>query len=280
MIHETRLFFMAVLRENRSIFDLVDAKFTFLNQRLARHYEIRDTNGNSSRRKVKPVNPPGAPIPGIEGRGLRHNLNPFVRVNLQNTQRGGLLTHASVLSVTSHPGRTSPVKRGKWVLENLLGTPPPPPPPDVPELEQAKEETKKLTSRQQMEQHRKKASCANCHVRMDPIGLGLENFNVLGQFREKDGDAPIDSSGELPSGERFSGPDELKQILKRKRDLISRNLTEKLLIYATGRGLEYYDHRSIEQILDQARKDDFRFHSLLIVIVQSDPFYLLPAKEK
>jgi hypothetical protein len=286
MIHETRLFFLEVLRENRSIFDLVDAKFTWLNERLARHYEIKDTNGNSSRPKAEPVNPPGDSIPRISGqkddRGKyvpELSVNPFVRVSLENTHRGGLLTQASVLTVTSHPTRTSPVKRGKWVLEHLLGTPPPPPPPNVPELEQAKEETKKLSLREQMERHREIASCANCHARMDPIGLGLENFDAVGRFREADGEARIDTAGELPGGERFSGPAELKQILKGRQDLISRNLAEKLLIFATGRGLEFYDQRSLEQILNQARQDDFRFQSLVIAIVQSDPFRMCPGKE-
>ena len=282
MLTETELFFLAVLREDRSISDLIDGKFTFLNERLAKLYDIADTNGNSSLAKVAPINPKGEPIPKISGgfadqglptrsflKHLQHN--PFVRVNLNNTPRGGLLTQASVLAVTSHPTRTSPVKRGHWVLEQILGTPPPPPPPNVPELA-AKDEMKPKTLRQQLEQHRANPSCAGCHARMDPIGFAFENFDVLGKFRTKDGDLPIDPAGELPGGQKFTGPDELKAILKEKRELFSRNLTERLLIYATGRGLDYYDRRSVDGILAEAKKNDYRFHALLTAIVQSDPF--------
>lgn len=277
MLMETELFFLAALREDRSIFDLIDGKFTFLNERLAKLYDIADTNGNSSLPNAALINPKGEPIPkmsgGFAGSAFLTHLqhNPFIRVNLTNTPRGGLLTQASVLAVTSHPMRTSPVKRGHWVLEQILGTPPPPPPPNVPELA-AQDETKPNTLRQQLEQHRANIACAGCHARMDPIGFAFENFDTLGKYRTKDGDLPIDPSGELPGGQKFQGPDELKAILKEKKELFSRNLTERLLIYATGRGLDYYDRRSVDGILADAQKNDYRFHALITAIVQSDPF--------
>lgn len=290
MLMETELFFLAALREDRSIFDLIDGKYTFLNERLAKVYDIADTNGNSSLPKAASINSKGEPIPKITGgyadqglptgsflKHLQHN--PFVRVNLTNTPRGGLLTQASVLAVTSHPTRTSPVKRGHWVLEQILGTPPPPPPPNVPELA-AKDEMKPKTLRQQLEQHRANTACAGCHARMDPIGFAFENFDVLGKYRTKDGDLPIDSAGELPSGQKFKGPDELKAILKEKKELFSRNLTERLLIYATGRGLDYYDRRSVDGIVAELQKNDYRFHALITAIVQSDPFRMRRGNEE
>jgi mono/diheme cytochrome c family protein len=290
MLMETELFFLATLREDRSIFDLIDGKFTFLNERLAKLYDIADTNGNSSLPKAALINPKGEPIPKITGGHADHGLptrsflkhlqhNPFVRVNLTNTPRGGLLTQASVLAVTSHPTRTSPVKRGHWVLEQILGTPPPPPPPNVPELA-AKDTLQPTTLRQQLEQHRANPSCAGCHARMDPIGFAFENFDVLGKFRDKEGDLPIDPSGELPSGQKFKGPDELKAILKEKKELFSRNLTERMLIYATGRGLDYFDRRSVDGILAEAKKNDHRFHALITAIVQSDPFRMRRGNEE
>ena len=290
MLMETELFFLAALREDRSIFDLIDGKYTFLNERLAKLYDIADTNGNSSLPKAALINPKGEPIPKITGGNADQGLptksflkhlqhNPFVCVNLTNTPRGGLLTQASVLAVTSHPTRTSPVKRGHWVLEQILGTPPPPPPPNVPELA-AKNEMKPKTLRQQLEQHRANIACVGCHARMDPIGFAFENFDVLGKFREKDGDLPIDPSGELPGGQKFKGPDELKAILKEKKELFSRNLTERLLIYATGRGLDSYDRRSVDGILADLQKNDYRFHALITAIVQSDPFRMRRGNEE
>jgi hypothetical protein len=284
MLTETELFFNTIASENRSILDLIDGKFTFLNQRLAKLYEIGDTNGNSSLPNVKPVNPPGKPIPAINTRRNEEGKlsafgNPFVRVNLENTKRGGLLTHASVLTITSDPTRTSPVKRGHWVLERFLGTPPPPPPPNVPPLDE-KKETKPTTLRQQLELHRANPACAGCHARMDPIGFAFENFNAIGKFREKDGDLPIDPSGELPGGQKFQGPDELKVILRGKKELFSRNLTEKMLIYATGRGLEFYDRPTVDGILAELQKNDWRFHSFILAIVQSDPFRMRRGKDQ
>ena len=286
MLTETGLFFSEIVREDRSIFDLIDARFTYVNQRLAQLYDIGDTNGNSAKPKAKPINPPGKPIPSIElfesgqdsGTVVRTH-NPFVRVNLENTRRGGILTQASVLAVTSHPTGTSLVKRGHWVLEQILGTPPPPPPPNVPSLEDTKSE-KPLTVRQQVEQHRKNPNCAGCHARIDPIGFAFENFDVLGRYREKDGDQMIDTVGELPGGKKFNGPDELKAILKGEKELFSRNLTEKLLVYATGRGLDFYDRRTVDGILIELQKQDYRFQSLLTAIVQSDAFRLRRGKDQ
>lgn len=268
MLKETELFFGAVLAEDRSILDLIDGKFTFLNERLAKLYGIRDTNGNPYFNKS--INPPGKVIAG----------EAFVRVSLDGTKRGGLLTQASVLTVTSNPTRTSPVKRGRWVLEQILGTPPPPPPPNVPELAEDSKAQTKGTLRQRMEQHRANAACAGCHARMDPIGFAFENFTAIGKFREKDGDFPIDSAGELPGGQKFRGPDELKQILKGKKDLFSRCLAEKMLTYATGRGIEFYDKPAVDTILADLQKHDYRFSSLIIAIAKSDPFKLRRGKDQ
>jgi len=267
MLKETELFFDAVMREDRSILDLIDADFTFLNRRLAEHYGIADTNGNWVGRK------PGKPEGDRIWRG-----DVFVRVQLQGGERGGLLTQASILAVTSNPTRTSPVKRGRWVLEQLLGTPPPPPPPNVPPLEDTK---RQLTGslRQRMTQHRVDPACANCHARMDPIGFGFENYNAIGTFRTKDDGFAIDPSGTLPDGKSFQGPAELKQILKGKKELFGRCLTEKMLTYALGRGVEYYDTRTLDRIGAALAKNDYRFSTLVTEIVKSDPFRLRRGKE-
>jgi len=266
MLKETDLFVQAIAKEDRSVLDLIDGRFTFLNERLAKHYGIRDTNGNPYLDVA--INPRGAPIVGEK----------FVRVNLEGTKRGGLLTQASVLTVTSNPTRTSPVKRGRWVLEQILGTPPPPPPPDVPEL--VSSEQTKGTLRQRMEQHRANPSCAGCHARMDPIGFAFENYNAVGRYRANDEDMPIDPTGELPSGQKFQGPDELKAILKGKKELFSRCLTEKMLTYAIGRGVEFYDKPAIDGILAVLEKNDFRFSHLITAIAQSDPFRLRRGKDQ
>ena len=175
-----------------------------------------------------------------------------------------------MLTVTSNPTRTSPVKRGRWVLEQLLGTPPPPPPANVPELDTQKKLTGTL--RQRMEQHRENPSCASCHTQMDAIGFALENFNAVGAWREKDGESAIDASGTMPDGKSFSGAAELKSVLKEKKALFVRNVSEKLLTYALGRGLEYYDGRAIRQISAELAKGDDKFSSLVGAIVKSDPF--------
>jgi hypothetical protein len=246
MYRETELFFDAILREDRSILEFLDADFSFVNERLAKHYGIE----------------------GISGKN-------FQRVKLP-PRRGGILTHASILTLTSNPTRTSPVKRGKWVMEQILGTPPPPPPPDAGELE---ENPKELTGslRQRMEQHRAKASCAVCHNRMDPLGFAFENFDPIGAWREKDGKFAIDPSGVLPDGKAFKGPKELKTILKGKKDLFSRNLSEKILVYALGRGVEYYDKCALDKIIAALDKNDYRFSTLILEVVKSEPFLMRTA---
>jgi hypothetical protein len=267
MLTETEMFVGEIFREDHSILDLIDGEFTYLNEQLARHYGIADTNGN--RVGQKQVRPGGKPL-GRFG---------FVRVNLAGSDRGGLLTQASILTVTSNPTRTSPVKRGRWVLEQLLGTPPPPPPPDVPELDGKPGE---LTGslRQRMEQHRANPACANCHARMDPLGFAFENYNAIGGFRAKDGNFDIDSSGTLPDGKTFNGPVELRAILKGKKELVSRNLAEKLLTYSLGRGVEYYDKPTIDRIVAELARNDYKFSTLVIQIAKSDPFRLRRGKDQ
>jgi hypothetical protein len=266
MLKETELFFGAIVSEDRSVLDLIDGKFTFLNERLARHYGVTDTNGSTWSSKAKT---PGKPIKG----------SGFVRVTLQESDlRGGILTHGSVLTVTSNPTRTSPVKRGKWVLEQLLGTPPPPPPPDVPELDENKVLTGSL--RQQMEQHRAKPSCAACHAKMDPLGFAFENFDAVGSYRGTEGKSPIDASGELPGGRKFTGPAELRKILREKKDLVARNLAEKLLTYALGRGLEAHDRRAVDGIVAAMAKNDYKFSTLAVEVARSLPFTHRRAKEQ
>jgi hypothetical protein len=244
MQKETELFFENVMRENRSVLEFIDSDYTFLNERLAQHYGIQ----------------------GIKG-------EEFQRVSLHGTARGGLLTQASILTITSNPTRTSPVKRGKWVLENMLGTPPPPPPPDVPELKENKEAVLSGSLRQRMEQHRAKPLCASCHSRMDPIGFGFENFDAIGIWRTKDGKFDIDPAGKLVSGESFQGPAELKKILlqTRKQEFL-RCLSTKMLTYALGRGAEYYDRCAIDSIVAALEKDNDRFQTLVLEVVKSVPF--------
>ena len=201
----------------------------------------------------------------------------FRRVKLP-AHRGGILTQASILTLTSNSTRTAPVKRGKWVLDQVLNTPPPPPPPDVPNLPQDKELTGSL--RQVMEQHRANPSCASCHQRMDPIGFAFENFDAIGAWREKDGKFPIDASGVLPDGKAFKGPARLKAILKEKKDLFSRCLAEKLLTYALGRGLEHYDRCAVDKVLAALDKNDYRFSVLLMEAVKSEPFQMRTANAR
>jgi uncharacterized protein DUF1588/uncharacterized protein DUF1592/uncharacterized protein DUF1585 len=245
MIRETELFFAAIVREDRSILDLLDADFSFVNERLAKHYGIEGVNGAEFQRVKLPAN------------------------------RGGILTQASILTLTSNATRTSPVQRGKWVLDQLLNTPPPPPPPDVPQLDEAKQLTGSL--RQRMEQHRANAICASCHARMDPIGFAFENYDAIGRWRDKDGEFPIDPSGVLPDGQAFQGPAELKAILKGKKDLFSRALAEKILTYALGRGLEHYDRCAVDKILAALDAKGDKFSTLLVETVKSGPFQMRTA---
>lgn len=243
MARETETFFRAIVDEDRSVLDFLDADYAFVNERLARHYGLS----------------------GVQGEAFR-------RVKLTDGRRGGVLTQASVLTVTSNPTRTSPVKRGRWVLEQLLGTPPPPPPPNVPELKDDKNAELKGSLRQRMEQHRADPNCASCHARMDPLGFGLENYDAVGAWREKDGGFPIDSSGTLPNGASFQGPTDLKKILKGRSRDFARCLTEKMLIYALGRGLESRDRCVLDAIVEELPRRDYRFSALATAIVKSQPF--------
>jgi uncharacterized protein DUF1588/uncharacterized protein DUF1592/uncharacterized protein DUF1585 len=244
MRRETELFVEAVIREDRSILDFIDAPFTFLNGPLARHYGIAGVKGEE-----------------------------FQRVTLDPEQRSGLITQAAILTVSSYPTRTSPPVRGKWVLENLLGMPPPPPPPDVPALDESKASTA-ATMRERMEQHRQDPSCAVCHNVMDPIGFGLENYDAVGRWRAADGKTPIDASGKLPDGKSFGGAKDLKQILKGQSEAFTRNVSEKMLTYALGRGLETFDKPAVDRITQSVIAHDYRFSTLITEVVNSPPFQM------
>jgi mono/diheme cytochrome c family protein len=244
MKRETELFFEAVVKEDRSILDFLDAKFTYLNDRLAQHYGIAGVDGSE-----------------------------FRRVALTGDQRSGILTQASILTVSSYPNRTSPVIRGKWVLENILNAPPPPPPPGVPNLDEAAVgNTGSL--RQQLEKHRSNAICASCHSRMDPLGFGLENYDAIGAWRTQDGKFPIDSTGTLPNGKSFTKPAELKAILRADKDEFSKGLTEKLMTYALGRGLERFDRPAVQSVNRRLAAEGYRFSALVMGIVESLPFQM------
>lgn len=183
-----------------------------------------------------------------------------------------MLTQASILTLTSNPGRTSPVKRGKWILENILGESPPPPPPGVPPLEEAAKDMSDLSLRERLEIHRKDPGCASCHKTMDPLGMGLENFDAIGRWRDKEGERDVDSTGELPSGEKFSGPIELIGIIRGRQEQFHRAFAERLLTYALGRGLEYYDKCAVDQALVLMKQRGNRFSALVEGIVTSDAF--------
>jgi hypothetical protein len=195
-------------------------------------------------------------------------------VDLKGGERGGILTMASILTITSNPTRTSPVKRGKWILENILGTPPPPPPPEAGELSEKKDVIESASLRKRMEQHRADPNCATCHQKMDPLGFGFENFDAVGAWRTKDGKFDIDPAGVLPDGKSFKGPKELKTILKGKEKEFRKCLADRMLTYALGRGLESYDKCAVDQIDDELAKNQYRFSSLVISIVKSEPFQM------
>jgi hypothetical protein len=242
---ETNLFLAYLIREDYSVLDLLRADFSFLNERLATHYGV----------------------PGVHGQRYR-------KVTLQDANRRGLLGQGSILTVTALANRTSPVMRGKWVLENFLGTPPPEPPPSVPALKDKNNEGKNLTMRQQMEQHRADPACAGCHRVMDPIGFALENFDAVGKWRTLDSGTPIDPSGMLPDGTKFQGPAELQAILLKYPEQFVQTLTRKLMAYALGREVEFYDAPSVRKILRQARGNEYRWSDLILGIVESMPFQL------
>jgi len=247
---EAELFFESMLREDHSVMDLLDADYTFLNERLARHYQIPNVYGSH-----------------------------FRRVTLKGEERRGLLGKGGILMVTSYANRTSPVLRGKWVLQNILGTPPPPPPDNVPDLVETGEEGRPLSMRERMEQHRANPTCATCHARMDPLGFALENFDAIGKWRDTEAGMPIDNSGVLPDGTPFHGPAGLRKVLLSRRQDFVLNVTEKLLTYAQGRGVEYYDAPAIRKIMQEAAPSDYRWSSLILGIVKSTPFQMRRSKE-
>ena len=244
MRRETTLFFEAVLKEDRSILDFIDGKFTYVNERLAKHYGME----------------------GVEGRKFR-------RVELDGARRSGVLTQASVLTVTSYPTRTSPVLRGLWVLENFLGSPPPAPPANVPQLEE-KEIGKSMSLRNQLERHRADPGCAVCHSKMDVLGFGLENYDAVGMWRDKDGNFDVDAAGVLPGNKVFSTPAQMKTILLEEREAFTHMLTEKMLTYALGRGPEGYDRPVIRAIGKSVAGNEYRISSMIEGIVNSQPFQM------
>ena len=240
------MFVRSVVLEDRSVINLLDANYTYVNERLATHYGIPGVLGNDFR---KVPLPPGS-------------------------HRGGVMTQASVLKVTADGTRTSPVLRGKWVLERVVGKPPAPPPPDVPLFKEAEGAARAMTMRERMAEHRTNPVCAGCHAKMDTIGFALENYNAIGAWRTKDGAFDIDPAGTLPDGTAFKGAGDLKTASVAKKDQFARCVIEKMLIYAVGRGLEPYDDRSIDKALAAVAKDKYRFSSVVVEIVKSDPFRL------
>jgi hypothetical protein len=243
MLKETELFFETVIREDRSVLDLLDSDYTYVNERLAKHYGIE----------------------GIKG-------EDFKKVSLAGTKRGGILTMGSVLTVTAMPSRTSPVKRGKFVLEQILGTPPPPPPPEVPALPDRRVDVQAASLRARLEKHRADPTCAVCHNRMDPIGFAMENFDAIGQWRDKDANHPIDTTGKLPNGQPIDGPDGLRKVLVSKKGEFVRCVSEKMLTYALGRGMEEYDRCTLKEISESVERNEYKFSSLIDAIVMSDAF--------
>ncbi len=249
--HETELFFDSVLRENRSVLDLLTADYTFVNERLAKHYAIPNVYGSH-----------------------------FRRVTLADPNRRGLLGQGSFLTATSLADRTTVVARGKWILDNMLGAPPPPPPPNVPPLDENKSGRTTLSLRARMEQHRENPVCASCHARMDPLGFALENFDATGQWRTREGDTPIDASAALPDGTTFEGPSGLRSWLLSQPQQVVAAATEKLLIYALGRGIEYYDAPAVRKIVQDAAGTNYRLQSLILGVAKSTPFQMRKSRPR
>ena len=246
------MFFASIIRENRSVIDLLDADYTFLNERLARHYGIPGVAGERFRRVTLPADSP----------------------------RRGLLGQGGVLMATSYPNRTTPVIRGKWILENIFGAPPPPPPPNVPMLVEERDPRKVLPMREQMAAHRKNPVCAGCHAQMDQLGFALENFDAIGEWRDTYmSGSKVDASAELPDGTKFNGPTELREVLVKHSDEFVTTMTEKMLTYALGRGLEAYDQPAIRKVKREAARDNYRFASLVQGIVTSTPFQMRMAQD-
>ena len=248
---ETRLFVRNLIEENRSVLDLLKADYTFLDERLAKHYGIG----------------------GVTGPGFRRVTLP------PDSHRGGLLTHGSILMLTSHTTKTSPVLRGKWILDNVLNSPPPPPPATVPPLDESPANGRTLTNREQIERHRNNATCASCHARIDPLGFALENFDGIGRWRDKDAGGEIDASGVLPSGENFAGPQGLKNLLLDHSEDFARATIERLMTYALGRQLDARDQPAVREILRSTEANRYRFNDLVAAIVKSVPFQMRQTKE-
>jgi hypothetical protein len=244
-VRETELFLDAQLKDDRSVVDLLTAKDTFLNEQLARHYGIRNVYGSH-----------------------------FRRVTLADENRWGLLGKASVLSVASYPHRTSPTIRGKWLLENILAAPVPPPPPDVNTNLEGDQSLKPTSVREMLEAHRKNPVCASCHALMDPMGFSLENFDAIGQWRTTDAGTAINASGVLLDGTHVEGPAALRRALVAQKEQFVKSVTEKLLMYAVGRQMEYYDAPAIRAIVRAAAPDDYRWSSTILGIVKSAPFQM------
>jgi hypothetical protein len=240
---ETELFFESIVREDRSVLDLLRADYTYVNERLAHHYGIPNIYGSRFRRVSFPA-------------------------------RGGLFRHGSLLTVTSYATRTSPVLRGAWILTNILGMPPPPPPPNVPALKESAEISQTLSMRERMAQHRANPACAGCHQLMDPLGFALENYDAVGRYRSTEDRLPIDASGSLPDGSKFDGVPGLQAALLNRPEVFLSTFTEKLLTYALGRGVEPYDAPAVRKILGEARSRDFRFSSFILGIAGSTPFQM------
>jgi mono/diheme cytochrome c family protein len=249
---ETQLFFESIMRENRSVLDLLDADYTYLNERLARHYGIEGVRGERFRRVALP---PGS-------------------------ARGGLLGQGSILMATSYPNRTSPVIRGKWILENVFGAPPPPPPPNVPELKDERDPRKVLPMRERLAAHRANPACAGCHAQMDQLGFALENFDAIGEWRDiYTSGAKVDASAQLPDGSKFNGPAELRKVLLSHSDEFLTTMTEKLMVYALGRGLEATDAPAVRKIKRDATRANYKFEALIQGIVTSTPFTMRMAQD-
>jgi hypothetical protein len=242
---ETELFVGSIFKEDRNVLDLLNANYTYVNERVARHYGIPNVYGSR-----------------------------FRKVTLTDDNRRGLLGQGSILAVTSHTTRTSPVVRGKWILSNLLGTPPPPPPPDVPALKENSDGSAPRTVRERLQEHRANPTCASCHNIMDPLGFALENFDATGRWRTTDSGAPVDTAGKLIDGTAVNGPASLRQALLSRPDVFVRTLTEKLMIYGLGRGLDYNDMPAVRGINREAARNDYRFSSLILGIVMSTPFQM------
>ena len=250
MRKETELFIGSVFHEDRSVMDLLNGDYTFVNERLARHYKI----------------------PNIYGTDFR-------RIAVTDEARKGLLGQASILTITSYATRTSPVQRGKWILTNIVGLPPNPPPPNIPALQEHSDAAKPTSLRERMEAHRANPTCAGCHKAMDPIGFSLENYDAVGQWRTKDEGTTINASGILFNGAKIDGPVTLRKMLTAQPEMFTGVFTEKLLTYALGRGVQYYDMPAIRAILNGASRTNYRFSSIVLGIARSVPFQMKTKQE-